>query len=111
MLGLFRKRILGIAHEQLRNIFPAAHFQHQRVFQTRLAGLRHNKQILERCRGHFLDVVGRSVFGLVRIYHLLTQNWINANTLQLFQKHVTRAAHERCNVDANWAYMYSLRCV
>ena len=109
MLGLLHKCTLGIAHESLRTILPAAPFQHQRSHQTRLASGRHNKQLLERCFDKHLDMLKRSVFGLTRIYNLLPQFVVDAETLKSFQARLTKAAHLQCENDRNWTCMYSQR--
>ena len=109
MLGLLHKCALGLAHDSLQALVPAAPQQHQRLFSTRLAGRRHNRQLLERCRGDHLDVLARSVFGLVRVYNLLKQVIVNAPTIKSFQRRLTKAAHERSKFDAKWATMYSPR--
>jgi len=57
MLGLLHKCTLGTAHENLRALLPPAPFQHQSSYRTRLAGRRHNKQLLEQCHGWHLCVV------------------------------------------------------
>ena len=109
MLGLLHKCTLGIAHEDLRSLLPPAPFQHQNCYRTRLADRRHNKQLLERCHGRHLDILGRSMFGLTRIYNLLPQFVVNAETIKTFQTRLTKAAHLRSRVDANLYHMYSQR--
>ena len=63
MLGLLHKCNLGLAHTLLKALFPAAPAQLEPTYNTRSVGKRHNKQLLERCTGRFLETTRRSAFG------------------------------------------------
>ena len=109
MLGLIHKCTLGIAHVSLQALFPSEPFQHQQLFPTRLARRRHSRQLLERCDGRHLEILNRSIFGLVRIYNLLEQRIVDAPTVRCFQKRLTKLAHVRSQTDLSWPIMFSPR--
>ena len=110
MLGLLHKCALGVAHPWLRELFPLApprvpthNTKHQRG--------RHNRQIAERCKGNFLELTRRSVFGLVRVYNFLPQDVVQLDSVKDFQKALTEEARKNCRRGGAWETMYSPRCV
>ena len=64
VLGLLRKCALGLAHPLLCNLFPKAPALNTR-HSGRLAMLRHDKQIVDRCTGAFTDVETVGAFALL----------------------------------------------
>jgi hypothetical protein len=111
MLGLLHKCSLGLAHPDLCALFPPAPpEQTQERYSTRLRVRRHDKQISDICQGHQLDMVARSVFGLVRIYNLLPPAIVEASTIKSFQKALTQKARDACeNNTPMWQLLYSPR--
>ena len=112
MLGLLHKCNLGVAHDQLRALFPPAPLQPRPVHHTRSAGKRHSRQLLERCTGNFLETTRRSAFGLVRVYNLLPQEVVDCASVRTFQTALTSLAREACKTGRdNWETLLSPRKV
>ena len=111
MLGFLHKCVLGFAHPALCRLFPSVPAeQSQRNYSTRLASRRHNKQLLERCQGPHIDMLGRSIFGLTRVYNLLPQEVVLSTSVKDFQHKLTvlaRTACERC--ERKWSSIFSPR--
>ena len=109
MLGLLHKCNLGLAHPQLQALYPQVTLprgQHR----TRLSEQRHGHQLLERCKGHFLETTRRSVFGLVRVYNFLPEEAVSATTVEAFQATLTALARHRCaRGEEDWEHCYSPR--
>ena len=111
MLGLLHKCSLKRAHPQLQALFPTVQLQPTR-HHTRLSERRHNRQLLERCTGHFLESTRRSVFGLVRVYNFLPQAAVDATSVTAFQTALTNLVREACERgEEDWATLLSPRRV
>ena len=112
MLGLLHKCNLGLAHDLLKTLFPPAPPPHCPPRLTRSVGRRHNKQLLERCTGKFLETTRRSVFGLVRVYNFLPQAVVDSASVTAFQTALTKLARDACEKgQENWATLLSPRRV
>ena len=107
VLGLLQKRVLGKCHPVFQKLLPF-HFQ---VF-GRLRPNEHNKQLY----GHVLDVENqhalhsRSIFGMVYVYNLLPQRFVDSESISAFQKGLTLIAREKCKGgDPHWMHNFSCR--
>ena len=105
MLGLLHKCRLGIAHPWLVSLFPSATVQ---PTGTRYSDKRHDRQILERCKGKFLEMTRNSLFGLVRVYNFLPEHVVHCDTVKKFQKELTKMARIQCSAGSDkWMIMFS----
>ena len=111
MLGLLHKCTLGIAHPRLLELFPQITLPSWR-YMTKQAVRRHDRQILERCKGNFLEITRNSLFGLVRVYNFLPEHIVHSTIIKDFQKKLTAMARECCNSGSEaWPTMFSPRHV
>ena len=108
ILGMLHKRALGESHPSFETLLP---WFHQR-FGYHMEG-RHSKQLY----GHANEVVAqwrlfeRSIFGMVDVYNLLSQDAVDCPSVTSFQKCLTQIAKTRCDAgDAKWMYTHDLRC-
>ena len=109
MLGLLHKCQLGLAHPWLMSLFPPATVEPS---GTRYSDKRHDRQILERCKGKFLEMTRNSLFGLVRVYNFLPRHVVHCDTVKKFQKELTKMAKESCRSGSDrWTIMFSPRHV
>ena len=110
MLGSLHKIVLRQAHPDIQVIFPLAPTdQFHYHYHTRLAESRHNQQILVREGG--TDLFCRSVFGLMQVYTLLPQDWVNSRSVHNFQSKITQCARMAClNGLESWDLLFSPRC-
>ena len=109
MLGLLHKCTLKSAHPRLQALFPPAPPQ-QATYRTRRAERRHNKQLLERCTGRFLELTRRSAFGLVRVYNFLPEDTVCAATVTGFQTALAKLARAACETgNENWEKLFCPR--
>ena len=112
MLGLLHKCTLGLAHPRLQELFPPAPLRPEPRYSTRASAARHSRQLLERCKGHFLETTRRSVFGLVKVYNYLSQDTVDLDSVKSFQAALTAKARKACTTgDTGWANLYSPRLV
>ena len=112
MLGLLHKCNLGTAHNRLLNLFPPLTTESMPLHSTRWSNKRHNRQLLERCTGNFLQITRRSIFGLVRVYNFLHADVVWAKTVTELQEALTEQARTACMEGKhNWATMFCPRQV
>jgi hypothetical protein len=106
MLGLLHKIVLGQAHAAFSQLFPVVGKpQHQ--YYTRLAARCHSKQILDRCHGPHPAYLGRSVFGMARIYNRLPQETVDIASVSRFQSSLTSQARKLCESgDESWQTVF-----
>ena len=103
LLGLLHKINLGKAHPDFNDLFPRAPPTHHHV--TRLSQRRHDRQLRELCNGKQTDQLNHSIFALVRVYNLLPQAIIDAQTVTHFQVLLTRTAKNyAANNDNNYNF-------
>ena len=107
VLGLIHRCALGHAHKSLCRLFRRDTSEPRRV--TRLSTRRHNLQIIDHCDGSHSDLMRRSVFGMVRVYNLLPQEFVDATTVSSFQHRLTRHVRSSISRDIHWDCMYSNR--
>ena len=82
----------------------------QHAYRTRTAAARHDKQVLDIASSCHLDVVRRSVLGLVKVYNLLPQDVVNCRDVKSFQSSLTRIAKRLCETNSvYWITRYSPR--
>ena len=111
MLGILFKCVRKEADPALLRLFQEApNTQTHRVQHTRLQEARHDKQLLDRCTGQRLEIMDRSLFGLVRIFNLLPQYCVDARTTCSFQKRVTALARSACTLHGEEAIWSTLFC-
>ena len=106
MLGLLHRIVLGIAPTQLQTLFPFAPLRDPLRVPTRLSVQRHERQFIEPL--YHTDVLGRSIFGLTKVYNLLPSRVVQMRTVKAFQsalqKGLRRTSASRF---ANWQLIYS----
>ena len=70
---------------------------------------RHNRQLIEYHAGS-LEIVRRSVLGLIPIYNLLPQEIVDANSVRLFQRALSNLVkHRALSGFSNWQATFSPR--
>jgi hypothetical protein len=110
ILGLLHKCTLGLAHPWLLELFPPC--QYHMPANTRYSGGRHDRQILERCKGNFLEITRNSLFGLVRVYSFLPLKAVRCTTVKQFQRTLTDMAKQRCADGCeDWQTRFSPRVI
>ena len=111
MLGLLHKCNLGTAHPRIVELFPPVP-RKASYYPTKYSQGRHDKQLLESCTGHFLELTRRSLFGLVRVYNFLPGDVVHQPTVKDFQSRLTEEVRKKCRrQEADWELAYSPRCV
>ena len=104
MLGFIFKSMESNSHPSLRALFPRAVPEAQSDPRTRLACRRHSRQLHDRCDGRHSDRLGRSIFGLVKVFNLLPQDVVDAQCVKTFQTRLTERARLLCRADhVGWA--------
>ena len=104
VLGLLHRIQLGEAHNDFRTLFAAD--VHQHTAHTRRNVRRHNRQFHEIWGK--TDYFNRSVFSAVRVYNVLPEYVVKANTVQAFQSLLTKDAKFACRSGlASWVGMYN----
>lgn len=107
MLGLLHKVVLGQAHSGFSSLFPPCPSDPPRYF-TRLQARKHSRQLLDRCDGRQPGYLGRSLFGLVRVYNSLPQEAVEKSSVSSFQTFLTKIAKSKCENDSdNWEHVFS----
>ena len=109
MLGLIFKCTKNEAHPKLVDLFqPAVRPSHARG--TRAASARHDKQIEDLASNCHLDVVRRSVLGLIKVYNLLPQQVVDSKNVKIFQSELTKLSRKLCrNGSGYWQCRFSPR--
>ena len=109
MLGVIHRAALLKGPPQLWPFF-------QRKAQTSLRrsarhGERHNMQLQECHRGRDLDIMRRSILGLIRVYNILPQDVVSAKSVSDFQHRLTDIVRDRVVArDDRWSHLLSPRC-
>ena len=85
----------GEAHSWLQAVCPTVE-RKVPVHNTKFAKGRHSRQILERCKGNFLEMTRRSLFCLLRVYNFLPEKIVQAACVKHFQTSLTEAARDVC---------------
>ena len=108
MLGVLWKISRGLAHADLVELFPRAPHNKSRM-STRVHARRHNMQLVDFCDGSQLAQFARSLFGLVKVWNALPQEFVECKTVKCFQSKLTKAVKRACvdNCD-EWQRMYSV---
>ncbi|CAE8622387.1 unnamed protein product [Polarella glacialis] len=109
MLGLIFKCAKGEAHPKLCEMFPRS-TEPQHRLATRTSEARHSCQLHDQASNSRLDVLQRSVLGLVKVYNLLPQSFVDSSSVQSFQRKLTdlsRVLGRACN--PHWSHRYSPR--
>ena len=73
MLGVIHRAVLNEGPPQLRKYFVRDHSIARH--NTRVSERRHSRALTSLRKGHFLEIVRRSILGLVDVYNLLPQ-WV-----------------------------------
>ena len=105
MLGALHRINLGIAPIPLRNLIPK-HTSNLRSYGFRNGISYHNKQLHDSVSSNSLVFLKRSLFGLVYIYNRLKQETVDANSVQLFQKHLLCIAKKNVDVNPHWDLIF-----
>ena len=85
MLGLVYKCVRGQVDDEILKHFRIADPQSIVHHRTRTAEARHGKQLVDITAPSDLNVVSRSLFGLVRVVNLLPQGVVDSVSVKLFQ--------------------------
>ena len=111
MLGFLHKIVLRQAYVDIQVLFSLTLSDQVRYhYHTRLAASRHIQQFLVREGGTKLSC--RSVFGLVKVYNLLPQGWVNSRSVHDSQAKITQCARIGClNGLESWDLLFSPRCI
>ena len=105
-LGLLHKFQLGEAHPDFEKLFVKR--VEQIDFRTRYSARRHTKQIHEVTGNSFY--FNHSLFGVVRVYNVLSQGAVDMLTVSAFQKVLTEHARHKCRIgDLFWSNIYCRR--
>ena len=108
MLGVLWKISHGRAHPDLEALFPMAPSSVVPRHDTRAARRRHSLQMINRCDGSQLIQLQRSLFGLVKVWNALPENFVYTQTVSSMQSKLTRASKNACLDGASgWQDMYS----
>ena len=105
MLGVLHKINLGTAPAPLQNLIQRS------VCNLRTYGFYngvpyHNKQLHDSVGSNSPVLLKRSLFGLVHVYNRLTQEVVDARSVQIFQRMLQRTAKEVLDVNPNWELMF-----
>ena len=84
MLGMIHRAALGKGPCQLQQLFAPAEVVRRRP--TRAGACVHDRQLREYRTGYFSELLSRSALGLVSVYNLLPQDFVNATDVSSFQK-------------------------
>ena len=82
MLGVIHRAVMGRRPEQVRIFFVPDTSSHMHGRNTKR---RHSMQLQTFRKGKFLETTGRSILGLVDIYNLLPQEFIDHTDVHEFQ--------------------------
>ena len=108
MLGVIQRSVIGEGPHQFNKFFvrkAAPSRPHGRE-----AVRRHDKQLETHRNGRFLDIMSKSVLGLVDIYNLVPQFIVNATTVSEFQKRLQILTMELAETGTpGWQDLYSPR--
>ena len=108
MLGVLWKISHGRANPDLEALFPMAPSSVVPRHDTRAARRRHSLQMINRCDGSQLSQLQRSLFGLVKVWNALPENFVYTHTVSSMQSKLTRASKNACLDGASgWQDMYS----
>ena len=104
VLGFLHRIQLGEVHEDFAKLFPTE--VHGHATNSRHNKRRHGRQFREIWGN--TDYFNRSVFSAVRVYNVLPEYVVTANSVQAFQSLLTKDAKFCCRVGrAKWERMYS----
>ena len=95
MLGVLYKCAHGIAHPDLQILFPRD-VSCRAMPGTRLLEHRHAKQLLYRHHGEQRAEFHRSIFGLVKIWNILSSEIVERKCVSRFQNALTDLARKVC---------------
>ena len=108
LLGLIHRSVLGIGPDQFQQFFVLD--GNPRNPDGRETERRHRRQLVTHRTGHFLQILGDSILGLVDVYNLLPGYVVEATDVSNFQKrlqgHMVDAAKRGL---VNWQDLYSPR--
>ena len=108
MLGVLHRAVLGEGPEQLRSFFQLD--LNWRRSPTRAAAARHEKQLVEHRKEHFLEILRRSALGLVSVYNRLPAEAVREPTVKGFQRKLSDFLKDRATTEKeDWKYTFSPR--
>ena len=93
MLGLIHRTVLGLSPPQFSSWFFLADLA-QPAYNTRRQERFHNKQLHDWLRVRNVELLRRSVLGLVRVYNELPQQAVDSNCVCSFQRCLQHKAKE-----------------
>ena len=103
-MGLLHKIQLGEAHPGYEQLFPRIPQSSPTVI-TRRAAMRHKRQFLE-VWGHSY-YLNHSIFGAARVYNVLPEHVVSAESVKVFQSRLSKDAKHQCEIgkeDYKWMY-------
>ena len=105
VLGLLHKIQLGEAHPDFNSLFPKESAQY---FPTRHAAKRHGRQFREIAGNSYY--FNQSIFSATKIYNVLPEYVVYAESVQVFQSLLTKDAKFACRTNRpEWSRMYNNR--
>ena len=108
MMGVIHRAALGKGPSQLQDLFPPAVSVGRR--SARIAAKRHTKERAVTIEDHQRCMVERSAFGLVRVYNLLPQQFVDTDSVSLFQSGLQHLVRTRATGGcADWQSTLSPR--
>ena len=108
MLGVLWKVSRKSAHSDMCNLFPLRTAPRPTNVVTRSMSRRLHLLFIDQCDGSQLDIFARSLFGLIRVWNSLPDNFVLTSSVKDFQKLLTHAARNACwRGESNWDVMFS----
>ena len=108
MLGVIHRSILGKGPSQIRRYFELEGASNHPSGRATLR--RHNQQIRTYRKGKFLETTSKSILGLIDIYNLLPQEFIDSEDVHSFQTKLQGLLKEEVHRGRRgWESMFSPR--
>ena len=104
MLAVIRRAILGIGPRSLQSLFRL-----DRAPLALRAPRRHARHAVDPCQLRWPDYVLRSALGGVRLYKVLPDSIVSAQSVKVFQSRLQRLLKTQSLHSADWALLFSWR--
>ena len=109
MLGVVHRSVLGKGPVELRAFFRLSEERPARL-GSRSAARRHSRTLVDCCHGLVQDYCLRSALAMPRIYNLLPEYVVSANSVSIFQSRLQQLMLSYANSGADdWSKLFSLR--
>ena len=107
MLGVIHRSAVGKGPKQLQQFFRLDCSMRHPCGRSTLR--RHNRQLESHRRGQFLEVIAKSIFGLINVYNMLPQHIIDHTDVHIFQTELQQLLKDASNSINNWESLFSPR--